>query len=275
MLITTLVLGLSLGPATLAGQPCTHAKDCFDAGFVPDGGWLCQTICPPETSCSSTPVCCVGAGQACEATSDCCGDVPLQCAKVNPTDVWGTCCNQYSPLLGDPYFFPECGQNADCCGSNPFSGNHYGNSTNYCSAENVCLQCYSVGIFFSQSPQQLCEYDAGYPNLAGTQGLCCPGLTCNTIRVFDDAGGTIDGGDIECCSYLGQPCVNYAVSPDGFNGNSCCPYAAVATSPHHNYDPYKVTCGPHGVCCEKEYGKCSQDSDCCGWHCDAGICDCE
>jgi hypothetical protein len=262
----TAIIVFSLGQ--ISNVPCTTVQDCLDAGMSPDGGLSCKQNCPPFTSCFSTQtLCCTGAGSICQTDLDCCGDVPLVCTKNPVTAAFGTCCNASTNTLwgGGP-----CAQQADCCGVNFLDPN----SQNMCNL--LYGSCSSCVTPIAAVATFGCEYDSGWPNPNHTDGWCCPDLTCITFQNLTDAGSNGQSA-IMCCSFLGQACAKWPNAPPEFGRDkSTCCEANDVNPAKHKYDPVYITCGNRGVCCEKQGGRCTQNSDCCGWNCnDAGICACD
>jgi hypothetical protein len=243
--VVAVVSLLSSAPGLAALVTCNYQTDCFDAGKT------CQSYCDGGAHCSQM-YCCGMPQQTCATAQDCCPSTSEQCSG-------GICCNTgVNPVelsgLGNPALELPCNTDKDCC--NP---GQLGPSTGvYCNTNKECLTCGQPGLVSFGPTQTPC----------GTGTACCPTLDCKIILYGDDAGGTINGGNFECCSALGKPCVTYNPPPNGWPTNdSCCPFND-ADPAKRTYDTANIKCGSLGVCCEKANGKCTKDADCC----DHGTC---
>jgi len=253
---------------------------CVLGGILPGQQCCNGAVCRPAPL---LPRCCIGAGEHCASSLDCCGLMSCQNGMCQ-AGTMGTICITSA----------ECGMGLTCsyshipptCQPDPMASCMPAGQT--CSGASGCCEGYTCGVSHSATmttaPTVCCTAHDG---ACMTEDDCCGHMTCTN--------GTCMCQDTNANCFRDAECCDTGMDMTGATGTLGC-VAGECQIVDHCKRPgmADVTCtgradccmgldclighsgGTQTVCCQEGMSPCQHDSDCCGtMTCTMGRCQCQ
>jgi hypothetical protein len=253
--------------STCAGPSLT----CVLGGLLPGQQCCNGSVCRPAPL---LPRCCVGQGEACTNSLDCCGF--MQC-------MGGTC--QAGRMGSFCIDSSECGDGLVChnftCQMDTMAMCTMPGAS--CMANGECCDGYTCGVQHNapvtMAPTQCCT---GHDGACASDDECCGNMACNNgacvCRMMDETCFR----DSECCDSSDPAITLGCVAGACQNIQNCRrPGSSVTTCTGRADCCQGLSClvghmgGTQTVCCEEGGSPCEHDTDCCGtMSCTMGRCTC-